>query len=232
MLQRFASLVTMNDKAISFIRHDQLDQAADLLKNCISQLEDEFDMMAQDGDNDENDTATSLPAAVGALAPISTKSLARESDSFLPYCNALTLIRAPQDSRLDYEDEDNVLMLFYCVLFYNLGLCLQMEGFLTGQSKLLHQSMNAFDISMQTLVDLERDNSFVLLLELAIANNIAFNHFCFHEGESFMDQLRVMKETLCEITRHWKLPIPEQLSFFSQNILMNAKHTDRPSAAA
>mmetsp|Transcript_5325 Transcript_5325/g.10948 ORF Transcript_5325/g.10948 Transcript_5325/m.10948 type:complete len:251 (-) Transcript_5325:48-800(-) len=224
----FTRMLYINEKAISLLRKRQYKEAAHLFQRAIQHAQE------QEYDNDEDEYFNhSAPVLTvkGALATICEDCGSSDAGSFELYSNAFTLVCQPAhhgDCGSAVREQDNLL---HCVMFYNLGLALQLEGMVTGQDRYSMRSIHAYETALGLIGQLERD-PFVQTMELGTLNNCAHIHYRMFQSQEVHACLRLMKNTLYEITDGWSFDLPEQVTHFSTNILMNANHFTRQAPAA
>ena len=229
-----SSLVQINEKAISLIRDDQdYDGAASLLRQAITQMESssfEFD------ESFEREVPEGR-VIIGALAPVSPPAGVMDQHVFSLYTNAMTIVQqAKADTRTSTlhppaQDSDDVYSLLFCILFYNLGLSLHLQGLSSGKDVHLRSALAAYSTAIGASGELDRE-PFVFVMDLALLNNCGHVHHIFLERREFHSCLRLMKSTIGDITHNWTRPVPKQVSSFSHNILMNCQHHLRPAPVA
>lgn len=143
---------------------------------------------------------------------------------------------------LSYLTHHNVNLLS-AVLFYNYGLCLHIQGQASGCETKLEDASLAYEMALSVLGLVESndgDESFaaaqqpstVLLLELALLNNLGHIHLFFSITKQAHLCLRRMHFILFGATQGWTLRIPQDLSCFAHNVLFNASQHTRPAPAA
>eukprot|EP00522_Entomoneis_paludosa_P018428 CAMPEP_0172455904 /NCGR_PEP_ID=MMETSP1065-20121228/12989_1 /TAXON_ID=265537 /ORGANISM="Amphiprora paludosa, Strain CCMP125" /LENGTH=207 /DNA_ID=CAMNT_0013208429 /DNA_START=103 /DNA_END=723 /DNA_ORIENTATION=+ len=199
-----SKLLSLNEKAIRLIRNTRrYDMAEHILHKALLQAEDDYtnDVESKQeipsGSFSEDITDTIM---VGALAPIPQPVYFGDMGTFSLYSNAMTMVEVPTTGSRRYREYANNLL--YCLLFYNLGLARQLQGLTQGQDISLTTALQAYETALGLLGDLERD-PFVQTLELAILNNCGHVHYQLFQTQHVHSCLRLMKNTLCEITNGW-----------------------------
>merc|ERR1712232_1271231 len=160
---------------------------------------------------------------MGALAVIPQDCESIDAGSFALYSNAMTLVYQENEQHYKHNASPESANLLYSIMFYNLGLALQLQGMISGQDAYSMRSIQAYETALGLIGQLERD-PFVQTMELGTLNNCAHIHYRMFQSQEVHSCLRLMKNTLFEITDGWSYDLPEQVTHFSTNILMNANH--------
>uniref|UniRef100_A0A7S2YM68 Uncharacterized protein n=1 Tax=Entomoneis paludosa TaxID=265537 RepID=A0A7S2YM68_9STRA len=233
----YSSIVSMNQKAVGIL-HDTRDcsMAGNLLRQGISKLEQ---ILYEGNDEecwDQAEDFSSTTLSVGPLVPVSAPSIrACDMGSFVLYANAMTVAETPSNVPEDdcMEPREDCGNLLYSVLFYNLGLCLHLQGLSTGVGSFFQQAAEAYDTAHGTLGALER-NPFVSLLELSLLNNGGHIHYHFFDRKELHTCLGLMRRALSDVDREcaWRGNLPQEFSPFTMNLFLNANNYARPAPVA
>lgn len=227
----FGKLVAINEKAITAMRSSKMETAVHFLHQAIEETEDQIDMSDA---MDQDELMVEAPQnfkVVGAIAPVLEGDEQETSSSFAICHKAMTMIQMPTNEHIESNLYDD-LNLLHASLFFNLGLCHHLHGMATGKDVHFRESLLCYDTAMGTLGLIEQRTPYIMMLELASLNNSAHIHHVYLERTSFHQCLKLMKQSLCEITNEWTCPVPQQVSEFSHNLLMNSNHHTRPAPAA
>ncbi|KAL7570624.1 hypothetical protein ACA910_014898 [Epithemia clementina (nom. ined.)] len=144
--------------------------------------------------------------------------------SFALFDNALSIPQhlSPQRDR-DYT-------VICCILLYNYGLSLHLQGMSTGSENNLEEALLSYEMALG-LVALIDQGRLVSVLELALLNNCSHIH-SFHSATSHVHSCLQRMHTLLMTLYASRHVSQEQLAPFAFNVVYNACQFKRPAPAA
>eukprot|EP00523_Entomoneis_sp_CCMP467_P022406 CAMPEP_0168847580 /NCGR_PEP_ID=MMETSP0727-20121128/10392_1 /TAXON_ID=265536 /ORGANISM="Amphiprora sp., Strain CCMP467" /LENGTH=268 /DNA_ID=CAMNT_0008901391 /DNA_START=75 /DNA_END=881 /DNA_ORIENTATION=- len=222
-----STVMKLNHKAVSFLQHQDYETAANLLQQGIHMVEH---AMQDPEEQDEMDQVMPTRIALGPLASVSLSM--PQQDSFGIYSHAMTAAARPLTDP-DEQDEDQDLALLYGILFYNVGLCLHLQGLVSGTHVFLNQAKHCYETALGTLGAIDR-NPLIVLLEVALLNNEAHIHSCLCDHERVGVCLNLMQTAIREVNAdyQWRGNLPREFKPFSRNLVLQAGSQLRPAPAA
>lgn len=230
------SWLRYNTQAALHIQQAKYGQAEELLSKALTDLAQNIDEGVDDAEMDDEEeddeilsdgSRTFSEVQLSAIGAKFTKSamMQQELCSFDLY-DRILVVRPDHSQNDDNDDEHDEMSgnesFWYCLVMYNMGLCLHLSALSSGNDAKLKEALFAYETAIEYLEDEDLVDDKKLWLEMALANNCCHIYSCFSNFDKTRDFVFDVAHGLLR-AQHGEASLHDSIAvaLFSANVLQS-----------